>query len=65
MKTIKKRLMLPYIIPQLCKKHYKEAIKELGGRLNYRLHNTWEDLKDEKSRLLPEDNQESSVLTTI
>jgi hypothetical protein len=30
----------PYIIPQLCKKHYMEAIEELGGRLKYRLHNT-------------------------
>jgi hypothetical protein len=29
-----------YIIPQLHKMHYMEAIKELGGRLNYRLHNT-------------------------
>jgi hypothetical protein len=30
----------PYIIPQLCKKHYMEAIEELGGRLKYILHNT-------------------------
>jgi hypothetical protein len=30
----------PYIIPQLCKKHYIEAIERLGGRLKYRLHNT-------------------------
>jgi hypothetical protein len=30
----------PYIIPRLCKKHYMEAIEELGGRLKYRLHNT-------------------------
>jgi hypothetical protein len=57
--------MLPYIIPQLCKKHYKEAIKELGGRLDYRLHNTWEDLKDEKSRLLPGRHPRSFSWTTI
>jgi hypothetical protein len=30
----------PYVIPRLCKKHYMEAIEELGGRLKYRLHNT-------------------------
>jgi hypothetical protein len=30
----------PYIIPRLCKKHYMEALEELGGRLKYRLHNT-------------------------
>jgi hypothetical protein len=39
MKTIKKKTDAPYI-PQLCKKHYMEAIEELGGRLKYRLHIT-------------------------
>jgi hypothetical protein len=29
-----------YIIPRLYKEHYMEAIKELGGRLKCRLHNT-------------------------
>jgi hypothetical protein len=29
-----------YIIPRLYKKHYMEAIEELGGRLKYILHST-------------------------
>jgi hypothetical protein len=54
-----------YIIPRLYKKHYMEAIEELGGRLKYRLHNTWKDPKDEKSRLLPGRHPRSFSWTPI
>jgi hypothetical protein len=42
-----------------------EAIEELGGRLKYRLHNTWKDPKDEKSRLLPGRHPRSFSWTPI
>jgi hypothetical protein len=35
-----KEIDASYIISRLCKKHYMEAIEELGGRPKYRLHNT-------------------------
>jgi hypothetical protein len=45
--------------------HYLEAIKKVGGRLKYRLHNTQKDPKDKMRRLLPKENQEALVWTSI